>query len=134
MRERLDDHSRFLEEQLAGLEALVKEKGEIDIVVPPIEQDENPRPIRANPAPPSISSPRSAPPVIASSLNATVPKDAPSPLTPSTIGGATASIAVTTDSIPSTSQGTVAGIPLANEKIKLVVSESLPTAVPQTNT
>ena len=29
MRERLDDHSRFLEMQLAGLEALVKEKGEV---------------------------------------------------------------------------------------------------------
>lgn len=29
MRERLDDHSRFLEAQLAGLEALVKDKGEI---------------------------------------------------------------------------------------------------------
>jgi hypothetical protein len=28
MRERMDEHSRFLEAQLAGLEALVKEKGE----------------------------------------------------------------------------------------------------------
>lgn len=36
MRERLDDHSRFLESQLAGLEALVKEKGELDITVPPV--------------------------------------------------------------------------------------------------
>lgn len=35
MRERLDDHSRFLESQLAQLEALVKEKGELDITVPP---------------------------------------------------------------------------------------------------
>ena len=35
MRERLDDHSRMLESQLAGLEALVKEKGELDITVPP---------------------------------------------------------------------------------------------------
>ena len=34
MRERLDEHSRFLESQLAGLEALVKEKGESDVVVP----------------------------------------------------------------------------------------------------
>jgi hypothetical protein len=34
MRERLDEHSRFLESQLAGLEALVKEKGETDMVVP----------------------------------------------------------------------------------------------------
>jgi hypothetical protein len=33
MRERLDDHSRFLEMQLAGLETLVKEKGESDITV-----------------------------------------------------------------------------------------------------
>lgn len=36
MRERLDEHSRFLESQLAGLEALVKEKGELDITVPPM--------------------------------------------------------------------------------------------------
>mmetsp|Transcript_25217 Transcript_25217/g.37194 ORF Transcript_25217/g.37194 Transcript_25217/m.37194 type:complete len:1132 (-) Transcript_25217:403-3798(-) len=35
MRERLDDHSRFLEAQLAGLEALVQEKGELNIVCPP---------------------------------------------------------------------------------------------------
>jgi hypothetical protein len=34
MRERLDEHSRFLELQLAGLESRVKEKGELDIVVP----------------------------------------------------------------------------------------------------
>jgi len=34
MRERLDEHSRFLESQLAGLEALVKENGESDVVVP----------------------------------------------------------------------------------------------------
>lgn len=34
MRERLDDHSRFLEAQLAGLEALVLEKGESSVVVP----------------------------------------------------------------------------------------------------
>lgn len=34
MRERLDEHSRFLEAQLAGLESVVKEKGESDVVVP----------------------------------------------------------------------------------------------------
>lgn len=34
MRERLDDHSRLLELQLAGLEVLVKEKGELNITVP----------------------------------------------------------------------------------------------------
>lgn len=37
MRERLDDHSRMLEAQLAGLEALIKEKGELDITVPAAE-------------------------------------------------------------------------------------------------
>lgn len=37
MRERLDEHSRLLESQLAGLEALVKEKGELDITVPAAE-------------------------------------------------------------------------------------------------
>jgi hypothetical protein len=44
MRERLDEHSRLLEAQLAGLEAHVKEKGEIDIVVPPLPErlDKNP--------------------------------------------------------------------------------------------
>jgi len=36
MRERLDCHSRYLESQIAGLEALVKERGETDIVVPPL--------------------------------------------------------------------------------------------------
>lgn len=35
MRERLDDHSRMLEAQLAGLETLIKEKGELDLKVPP---------------------------------------------------------------------------------------------------
>ena len=34
MRERMDEHSRFLEAQLAGLEALVKEKGEYTGKVP----------------------------------------------------------------------------------------------------
>jgi len=37
MRERLDDHSRMLETQLAGLEALAKEKGELNIKVPAAE-------------------------------------------------------------------------------------------------
>jgi PHD-finger len=36
MRERLDDHSRFLEAQLAGLEALVLEHGESDVIVPAV--------------------------------------------------------------------------------------------------
>jgi len=36
MRGRLDDHTRFLELQLAGLESLAKEKGEADVKVPPI--------------------------------------------------------------------------------------------------
>jgi hypothetical protein len=34
MRERLDEHSRFLELQLAGLESLVKERGVYSVVVP----------------------------------------------------------------------------------------------------
>lgn len=41
MRERLDEHSRFLEAQLAGLEALVVEKGETDVVVPALEDPED---------------------------------------------------------------------------------------------
>lgn len=41
MRERLDEHSRYLESQLAGLENLVQERGESDVVVPPMpEQDQ----------------------------------------------------------------------------------------------
>lgn len=38
MRERLDDHSRFLEHQLAGLEMLVLERGESKIVVPAVPE------------------------------------------------------------------------------------------------
>jgi hypothetical protein len=38
MRERLDCHSRYLEAQLAGLEMLVKEKGETNMVVPPLPE------------------------------------------------------------------------------------------------
>jgi hypothetical protein len=34
MRERLDEHARFLESQLAGLESLVLINGESDVVVP----------------------------------------------------------------------------------------------------
>lgn len=37
LRERLDEHSRFLESQLAGLEAIVKEKGEFQGKVPPAQ-------------------------------------------------------------------------------------------------
>ena len=56
MRERLDDHSRFLEEQLATLEALVKEKGEIGVVVPAMDQEEHLRSMRSNPPPSHITS------------------------------------------------------------------------------
>lgn len=38
MRERLDEHSRYLEAQLAGLEAVVREKGETDVVVPQLPE------------------------------------------------------------------------------------------------
>ena len=38
MRERLDEHSRFLESQLAGLEALVQTRGESTVVVPPLPE------------------------------------------------------------------------------------------------
>lgn len=41
MRERLDEHSRFLESQLAGLESLVQERGELDVVVPAMPETEN---------------------------------------------------------------------------------------------
>ena len=136
MRERLDDHSRFLEEQLAGLEALVKEKGEIDVVVPRIEQDDHPRPLRANPpaSQTSASRPKTSLPAVASPVDATIPKDCltPSPLTPSTTIGAAASKAVATDAAPSTSQDTVAGVPLVNDDSTRVISGPVPTAVPQT--
>ncbi|KAL7560399.1 hypothetical protein ACA910_016154 [Epithemia clementina (nom. ined.)] len=38
MRERLDEHSRYLESQLAGLETLIKEKGESNVVVPQLPE------------------------------------------------------------------------------------------------
>ena len=44
LRERMDEHSRFLEAQLAGLEALVKEKGELDLRVPPAKEKETSTP------------------------------------------------------------------------------------------
>ena len=40
MRERLDEHSRFLESQLAGLESLVQEKGESDVIVPAMPESD----------------------------------------------------------------------------------------------
>lgn len=40
MRERLDEHSLYLQSQLFGLEARVKEVGESDMVVPPQEENE----------------------------------------------------------------------------------------------
>jgi hypothetical protein len=44
MKERLDEHSRFLESQLAGLEAIVREKGESDVVVPPLPERQDTKP------------------------------------------------------------------------------------------
>lgn len=41
MRERLDEHSRHLELQVAGLEALVRERGELDAVVPAMPDTDN---------------------------------------------------------------------------------------------
>jgi hypothetical protein len=41
MRERLDDHSRLLELQLSGLETSVKEKGEVNVVVPAQVENES---------------------------------------------------------------------------------------------
>jgi hypothetical protein len=38
MRERLDCHSRFLESQIAGLEMMVRERGETHVVVPPLPE------------------------------------------------------------------------------------------------
>ena len=38
MRERLDEHAMYLESQLAGLETLVREKGETSVVVPPLPE------------------------------------------------------------------------------------------------
>jgi len=41
MRERLDEHTRFLESNLAGLESLVAERGELDVVVPAMPEVDN---------------------------------------------------------------------------------------------
>ncbi len=70
----MDDHSRFLEEQLATLEALVKEKGEIDVVVPAMDPEEHLRSIRSNPPP---SQPTFPPPAITSTTTV-VPPTTPS--------------------------------------------------------
>ena len=40
MRERLDEHSKFLESQLAGLESLVEERGESDVIVPAMPESD----------------------------------------------------------------------------------------------
>lgn len=40
MRERLEEHSLFLQHHIAGLEALVQERGESDIVVPAMPEKE----------------------------------------------------------------------------------------------
>ena len=40
MRERLDEHSKFLESQLAGLESLVAERGESDVIVPAMPESD----------------------------------------------------------------------------------------------
>jgi hypothetical protein len=53
MRERLDDHSRLLELQLSGLETLVKEKGEVNVVVP--AQVENESDLDMPMSPPAIA-------------------------------------------------------------------------------
>mmetsp|Transcript_8914 Transcript_8914/g.9030 ORF Transcript_8914/g.9030 Transcript_8914/m.9030 type:complete len:86 (-) Transcript_8914:252-509(-) len=47
MRERLDEHYRMLEGQLAGLEDMVKITGESDIVAPPEETDDGSHPTTA---------------------------------------------------------------------------------------
>jgi hypothetical protein len=41
MRERMDDHARFLETQLAGLEALAQERGEGDSTIARSQQDDS---------------------------------------------------------------------------------------------
>jgi hypothetical protein len=44
MRERLDEHSRILESNIAGLEALIQERGESDVVVPAMPETEQDHP------------------------------------------------------------------------------------------
>ena len=41
MRQQLDEHAMFLEHQLASLEALVQEKGEVNVVVPAKQQQQS---------------------------------------------------------------------------------------------
>jgi hypothetical protein len=69
MRERLDEHSRFLEEQLAGLEALVKEKGETDVVVPAVVVDVNHTSIRHQVQSTSAAQLSSGPSIVSSLQN-----------------------------------------------------------------
>lgn len=64
MRERLDEHSRYLESQLAGLEAIVQEKGESNVIVPPLpdrQENKAPHPVSSLAAAPGSVSPRVSP-------------------------------------------------------------------------
>jgi hypothetical protein len=81
MRERLDEHSRFLESQLAGLEAIIREKGESDVVVPPLPErpDSKPQPSgsHSSPALGPVSPPSAAPVQQASSTKAFASEPSP---------------------------------------------------------
>ena len=127
MRERLDDHSLFLEEQLAGLEALVKEKGEVDVVVPAIEQDDHMRPIRSTlptvHAPPTTI--KSSPPTAGTTAKAVLPSSVLPPLT----AGTTAKAVLPSSVLPPLTTGTTAKAVLPSSVPPPAVPPRPPTVV-----
>jgi len=74
MRERLDDHSRFLEAQLAGLETLVKEKGKTDVSVPALEKDKPSKRAYISPSLSCVSPPTVQDQMITTTLHSSLDK------------------------------------------------------------
>ena len=144
MRERLDDHSLFLEEQLAGLEALVKEKGEVDVVVPAIEQDDHMRPIRSTlptvHAPPTTI--KSSPPTAGTTAKAVLPSSVLPPLTAGTTAKAVLPSSVPPPAVPprpptvvsTLTAKTAAAVSVPSKPAQIAVSMPdpiAPVAIPQ---
>lgn len=135
MRERLDDHSRFLESQLAGLEALVKEKGEINVVVPAIAYDEQ-RAMRASP--PVVPKPmRVLPPafpkgMMKPALPPSLPPPVPPPPSSIVPSGAVVPRPVAAKaSVPTASAQTKPSPPTVAAKVAAPATVSVPTSVPK---
>uniref|UniRef100_A0A7S0F833 PHD-type domain-containing protein n=1 Tax=Pseudo-nitzschia arenysensis TaxID=697910 RepID=A0A7S0F833_9STRA len=142
MRERLDCHSRFLEYQLAGLEARIKEVGETKIVVPampPHKRDSNARNRGIgggiSPVPPSSSKKN----IVGGSTNKTAVSTQASGKKPSLTLQASSSKAVTVTATTSTA-AVVASLKVKSESMteklptKPVTAPKIPTTTSSTST